>query len=185
MEQIGVFCRAVHADIDETPRDGEVAEDYALRLALAKARAVKSRLAVHDRLPVLGADTVVEIGGEILTKPMGEHEGTAMLEKLSGKRHRVYTAVALVTDRELTRLSITSVTFRRISAAERQAYWRSGEPRGKAGGYAIQGLGAIFVRHMEGSYSGVMGLPLFETAELLEACGRVNNLDTLLEKRRE
>lgn len=171
LEQIGVAHEAMHADLDETPRKGEQAQDYARRLALAKAGSVADRLPATGRLPVLGADTVVEIDGEILTKPGDEREGMAMLEILSGRCHRVYTAVTLVAERELTRLSTTRVTFRHISIAERRAYWRSGEPRGKAGGYAIQGLGAVFVRHIEGSYSGVMGLPLFETAELLESCG--------------
>ncbi len=171
LEQIGVSYRAIHADIDETAEDGETAQAYARRLALVKAKTVQGMLPADVRLPVLGADTVVEISGEILTKPLSEDEGMGMLGKLSGKRHRVYTAVALVADKELIRLSATSVVFRNISVKERRAYWLSGEPRGKAGGYAIQGVGAIFVRHIEGSYSGVMGLPLFETAELLETCG--------------
>ena len=171
LEQIGVVHEAVRADIDETPRQGERARDYALRLSRAKARAVLERLPAAGAWPVLGADTVVESGGEILTKPRNQGEGMAMLEKLSGKCHHVYTAVTLLGEREHSRLSETRVTFRDIAPGERLAYWQSGEPRGKAGGYAIQGLGAVFVRRIEGSYSGVMGLPLFETAELLERCG--------------
>ncbi len=170
LAQIGVGCRVVSTAIDERPRPGEAAGDYALRLATAKARAV--RRAAQSALPVLGADTVVEVDGELLGKPAGREQGLAMLEKLSGCAHRVHSGVVLLADGvEHGHLSVSTVWFRTLSAAERRAYWETGEPLGKAGGYAIQGRAAVFIRHLEGSYSGVMGLPLFETAELLRAAG--------------
>ena len=171
LAQIGIPCQVRCAAIDERPRAGEAAPDYVLRLAREKAAAVQR--AWPDGLPVLAADTVVAVGDELLTKPADRATGLAMLEKLSGRMHEVHTGVVLHTPdgRTLWRLSTSRVWFRPLSPAEREAYWASGEPLGKAGGYAIQGLAAVFVRRLEGSYSGVMGLPLFETAELLRAVG--------------
>ncbi len=170
LAQIGVACEVVAVALDETPRPDEAAEVYVVRLALAKAQAG------HILLPgrtVLGADTAVVTDGVILGKPRDRADGLAMLERLSGRTHHVYTGVALVdgAGEAHTRLSVSSVTFRTLAAAERAAYWASGEPADKAGGYAIQGRAAMFVARLEGSFSGVMGLPLFETAELLETCG--------------
>jgi septum formation protein len=168
LAQIGVRHDVIAVEVDETPRAGEAPAEYVLRLALAKARA-GHRLR-PDR-PVLGADTAVVQDDRILGKPLDRQDAAAMLAQLSGREHRVLTAVALVGDREETRLSVSRVRFRPIDAAEAAAYWETGEPADKAGGYAVQGLGALFVESIGGSYSGVMGLPLFETGELLRRAG--------------
>jgi len=165
--QIGVAHRVAGADIDERPLPGETPADCVQRLALAKARTV-----APAGLPVLAADTAVVLDGQMLGKPGDRADGVAMLRRLSGRAHRVLTAVALV-DGHGSRLALSAseVEFRVLSGAECERYWESGEPRDKAGGYAIQGLGAVFVSALRGSYSGVMGLPLFETAALLDAAG--------------
>ena len=169
LELIGVPHVVTPADIDETPRAGEAPKDYVLRLALEKAEAVFTRLA---DLPVLAADTTVVVGDEILGKPESETEAHAMLGKLSGREHYVHTGVALHTQSQQLRAhSYTQVYFAPLSSAEIHAYWESGEPQGKAGAYAIQGLGAVFITGISGSYTGVMGLPLFETAFLLRKAG--------------
>ena len=169
--QIGVPHHVAAADIDEQPLPGEAPANCVQRLALAKARAVRA-LGAAGGLPALGADTAVVLGGEMLGKPAHRDEGMAMLARLSGATHRVLTAVALVHDGgEALRLSESRVRFRAIAPPEAEAYWASGDPRDKAGGYAIQGLGAVFIAALEGSYSGVMGLPLFETAALLDGAG--------------
>jgi septum formation protein len=168
LAQIGIRHDVIAVEVDETPRAGEAPAEYVLRLALAKARA-GHRLR-PDR-PVLGADTAVVQDDRILGKPLDRQDAAAMLAQLSGREHRVLTAVALVGDREETRLSVSRVRFRPIDAAEAAAYWETGEPADKAGGYAVQGLGALFVESIGGSYSGVMGLPLFETGELLRRAG--------------
>jgi septum formation protein len=119
--------------------------------------------------PVLGSDTVVVADGVVYGKPLDRPDGLAMLAALSGRTHQVMTAVALATAGGVAqKLSRTQVTMRGISPAEAAAYWDTGEPQGKAGGYAIQGRGALFIEHISGSYSGVMGLPLYETAQLLQ-----------------
>jgi septum formation protein len=179
LAQIGVPHLVSAADIDEAVLPGEPAADYVVRLARAKALAVQARAAA---LPVLAADTTVVIDGAICSKPTGESETVAMLQRLSGRSHQVLTAVALATERGVAlRLSASEVRFRRLSRAECAAYWRSGEPRDKAGGYAVQGRGAVFIEHLSGSYSGVMGLPLFETAQLLTAAGVPCWLDKVFE----
>ncbi len=168
--QLGLRPRVHPAHVDERRHPGEHPALYVERLALAKAHAVQARLG-RDVL-VLGADTAVVLDEEILGKPEHRAAALGMLERLSGRVHRVLTAVALVEDQlAKTRISESLVRFRPISPREREAYWASGEPRDKAGAYAIQGLGALFVERLEGSYSGVMGLPLFETAELLREAG--------------
>lgn len=170
LEQLGVRFASVSQDAEETLEPGESPEVFVIRLALEKARA--GRANVSGDQPVLGADTVVVLDGEVFGKPRDEAEAMDMLERLSGQCHRVLTGVALVgTDEEATRLSVTHVTLRSIAEAERSAYWASGEPADKAGAYAIQGRGAVFVEHIDGSYSGVMGLPLFETGDLLGEFG--------------
>lgn len=167
LEQIGVSYRLMEVAVDEALRRGEAPEIYVLRLALAKARAGHARLPAAEAGWVLGADTSVVVDNEILGKPRDRAEGIAMLRRLSGVTHHVYTGVALVgEEREGTRLSVSAVSFRELSSQECEDYWRGGEPADKAGGYAIQGRGAMFISRLEGSYSGVMGLPLFETAEL-------------------
>ena len=168
LDQIGVTYRVLPVVVDESPRLGEAAADLAQRLALAKAHVGHAGLAAGDHKPVLGADTVVVIDGNILGKPHERAPGLAMLAALSGRRHEVFSAVALVAgQRERVLLNRSQVRFRDIAPEEAAAYWDSGEPVDKAGGYAIQGLGAVFVAELSGSYSGVMGLPLFETAQLL------------------
>ena len=179
LQQLGVphTVRAPH--IDETVLAGEAAAAYVTRMARAKALAGEPPLS----LPVLAADTIVVIDGLILGKPAGAAEAVAMLERLSGRTHEVLTAVALARGTALAqRLSVSQVRFRHLSRAECIAYWHSGEPRDKAGAYAVQGRGAMFIEHLSGSYSGVMGLPLYETAQLLAEAGVPSWLD---EARRE
>ncbi len=168
LRQIGVTFRVEPAHIDETPLADEPPADYVQRMAREKAEAVASR---HPQDLVLGADTSVILDGDILGKPTDRAEGIAMLRELGGREHRVLTAVALAGTHQGQALSISRVRFRAIDVDEAARYWDSGEPVDKAGGYAIQGLGAVFVEHIEGSYSGIMGLPLFETARLLAATG--------------
>ncbi|MGD2075552.1 MAG: Maf family protein [Gammaproteobacteria bacterium] len=170
LSQIGVRFRRKVVPVDETPRDGEPADRYVQRLALEKARAVRRTLDPEAVL-VMGADTEVVCGGRPLGKPADLQHARDMLRRLSGRHHQVLSAVALVGDYEAVRLSESSVWLRPLSDAEIDAYWQSGEPGDKAGGYAIQGLGAVFVQRLEGSYSGVMGLPLYETAQLLKEFG--------------
>ncbi len=172
LAQIGVAHRIVPAAIDESPRGAESAADYVQRLAREKAAAVARDHVRSAGLPVLGADTSVIIDGRILGKPATLAEERAMLELLGGRTHEVLSAVALQHGARLhAALSRTLVKMRGLSRAEIDAYWASGEPQDKAGGYAIQGRAAVFIEHIEGSYSGVMGLPLFETAALLHAAG--------------
>ncbi len=169
LAQIGVSHEVRPVAIDETRRAGESPRDYVLRLAREKAAA---GAAAGCALPVLAADTTVAIGNEIFGKPRDEGDGIRMLAALSARRHEVLTAVALACGNRLAlAVSVSHVTFRELSMAECRAYWVTGEPAGKAGAYAIQGLGAAFVSLLEGSCSGVMGLPLFETAALLDAAG--------------
>lgn len=168
LQQIGVRFRALPAHIDETPFDGESPRDYVRRMSVDKARALHAQ---HPQAAVLGSDTSVVIGERILGKPENREEGIAMLLSLAGRTHRVLTGVALVHQETEYRLSDSRVRFRAIDAQEAARYWDTGEPCDKAGGYAIQGLGAVFVEHIEGSYSGIMGLPLYETAKLLRGAG--------------
>ncbi|HET7756451.1 MAG TPA: nucleoside triphosphate pyrophosphatase [Steroidobacteraceae bacterium] len=169
LEQLGVPYVSAIPDIDETVLPGESALDYVVRMARAKARIVHPHGA---GLPVLAADTTVLIEQRICGKPADAEEGIAMLLRLSGRSHEVLTAVALAAAGELNhRVSRSEVLFRHLTLAEAMAYWGTGEPRDKAGGYAVQGHGAVFVEHLSGSYSGVMGLPLYETAELLAGAG--------------
>jgi septum formation protein len=172
LTQVGVRFAVLEADTDETRHPGEQPEDYVLRLALEKARAVRQSMPRADDRPVLGADTAVVIGERILGKPEDREDALGMMRVLSGRAHRVLTAVALISaDGERTDLSETRVTFRTLDEDEVLRYWRTGEPWDKAGGYGIQGYGALFVSGLNGSYSGVMGLPLFETGRLLSQVG--------------
>lgn len=169
LEQLGVAHRVRSADIDESPLAHEQPRDYVVRIAVAKAQAVRQADAA---LPVLGADTTVVVDGVMFGKPAGREAGLTMLAALSGRVHEVLSAVALADARGVAlALSISSVRFRELTQAECRAYWDSGEPHDKAGAYAIQGLAAAFIESLQGSYSGVMGLPLFETAALLRAAG--------------
>lgn len=172
LAQIGVRHEAVPADLDETPAPGESPSNYVQRLARDKAQAGFRALGTGASRPVLGADTTVVLDGRIYGKPADEAECVGMLLSLSGRCHEVLSAVALFDGVKLWEdLNLSRVTFRALDATECRRYWASGEPAGKAGAYAIQGLGAVFVARLEGSFSGVMGLPLFETAALLDAAG--------------
>ncbi len=171
LQQIGVSFRLLGVHVDESRGMDESPQDYVLRLAEEKAVVGWKSLSDGDRAPVLGADTVVVIGGEILGKPVNPKQAGDMLAKLSGHTHEVLSAVCVTNGKPRTRLSRSLVTFRSINDAERAAYCATSEPLDKAGGYAIQGRAAVFVSDLQGSYSGVMGLPLFETAELLTALG--------------
>lgn len=171
--QIGVPFQVLAASVDESVEPGETAAGYVMRLARAKAAAGRRASGAAPQ-PVLAADTTVVIDGEILGKPHSPAEGARMLLALSARTHEVLTAVAVAPGPSGgvdSRLSRSEVTFRAITAAEAGAYWQTGEPCDKAGGYAVQGLGAVFITRLTGSYSGVMGLPLYETAALLEAAG--------------
>ncbi len=169
LEQLGVQYVCAVPDVDEAVLPGEPATDYVVRMARAKARTVHPHGAGQ---PVLAADTTVLLEQRICGKPADAEEAIAMLLQLSGRTHQVLTAVALAARGELThKLSRSEVRFRHLTLAEAIAYWDTGEPRDKAGAYAVQGRGAVFVEHLSGSYSGVMGLPLFETAELLAGAG--------------
>jgi len=172
LRQIGVEFHISPVDLDERVEPGEAPEAYVRRLALAKARAVRQNPGSETSL-VLGSDTSVVLDGVILGKPRDEADFNVMLSALSGRRHQVWTGVALVRDSgdELVTAVVTEVSFRAIERTELAAYWRTGEPCDKAGGYGIQGKGAVFVERIEGSYSAVMGLPLFETADLLRQAG--------------
>jgi len=172
LAQIGVAHRVHATEIDETPRPGEAATALVERLARGKAAAGRTQA---GGLPVLGADTEVVLDGRVFGKPRDAADAVAMLLALAGREHQVLSAVALATadGRVQSLLSESRVRMRDITPDEAQAYWASGEPRGKAGGYAIQGLAAVFISALSGSFSGVMGLPLYETAQLLGAAGIV------------
>ena len=171
LEQLGVAYHLLEVDLDEDWRPPETARAYVERLALAKAEQGRAGLDLADNAWVLGADTAVVLDDVILGKPGDEAHALEMLAALSGRAHQVFTGIALTGHMSYTAVSLSTVTFRPLTLAERQAYWASGEPRDKAGGYAVQGQAAAFIAHLEGSYSGVMGLPLYETAGLLLAAG--------------
>jgi septum formation protein len=172
LTQIGVRFALVAAEVDETPHAGESPEDYVRRVSIEKAKAGRFKVSPDDPRPVLAADTAVVLHDEILGKPLDRPDFLRMMARLSGQTHRVLTGVALTHAGEVWyELSTSQVSFRDIDACERLAYWASGEPRDKAGGYGIQGLGALFVADLQGSYSGVMGLPLYETGRLLHRAG--------------
>ncbi|SEA34073.1 septum formation protein [Thiothrix caldifontis] len=168
LTQIGIRFVVQTADVDETPLLGETPEALVERLAILKAKTIWNA----DSLPVLGSDTLGTLNGDLLVKPRDFAHAQQMLRQMSGQVHEILTAVALTTatGTQVT-LSRSVVKFRTITDSEILAYWASGEPHDKAGAYAIQGLGAVFVERLEGSYSGVMGLPLFETAQLLATAG--------------
>jgi septum formation protein len=188
LDQIGVPHRVHAVDVDETARGGEGPEQYVRRLAVLKAETLWQKLAAAQRQPaahgcanaagagcagvaVLGADTAVVLDAQILGKPRDEADCVRMLGLLSARTHQVFTAVALRASSCQTRVNVSEVTFRKLGDEEIRRYWRSGEPADKAGGYAVQGRAALFIERIAGSYSGIMGLPLFETGELLAAIG--------------
>lgn len=165
LRQIGVRFEVIRVDVPEVPEPSETAEQYVRRLALAKSRAGSK---LRPDLPVLGADTVVVHQGRILEKPRDRGHALAMLADLSGNVHMVITGIAVCQGERFRVETVTSeVRFRAISPEEAELYWMTGEPRDKAGSYGIQGYGAVFVAHLAGSYSNVVGLPLTETQALL------------------
>ncbi len=171
LRQIGIAPDEVDpAELDETPLPRELPAAHVLRLARAKAEAVRPR---HSGAFILAADTVVACGRRILGKPEDEKAARACLALLSGRRHRVYGGVAVIDTRGrmVTRRVVSQVAFKRLSEPELAAYLATGEWRGKASGYAVQGCAAALVSWMQGSYSNIVGLPLFETAQLLAGLG--------------
>ena len=171
LAQIGVPFSLIDVSVDETPSPTESPEAYVERVAREKALAGLASLGDQDGC-VLGADTSVVLDQHILGKPVDRADGLAMLAALSGRTHRVMTAVALASRTACdVRVVISEVSFRVIEQTEAERYWASGEPADKAGGYAIQGWGAVFVSQLHGSYSAVVGLPLCETAQLVDAFG--------------
>jgi septum formation protein len=168
LQDLGFKVSSKPQDIDETPLQDEDPEDLVTRLALTKARSALDSLESRDQRLVLGSDTIVLCDGQILGKPVNKATAYAMLRLLSGRQHHVITAVALLDyQREAVELSKTAVSFRTLRDDEIESYWETGEPADKAGAYAIQGLGGMFISEINGSYSGVVGLPIFETASLL------------------
>jgi nucleoside triphosphate pyrophosphatase len=169
LRQLGVAFEAMASDLEESRLPTETPEQYVQRVARDKAHHVAATVQARNLppRPVLGADTEVILDGEVLGKPRDRAHGLTMLQNLQGRTHEVLTAAVLLYDaHEHTVLSRTRVTFAPLTPVEIQRYWDTGEPAGKAGGYAIQGRAAAFIAHLDGSYSGVMGLPLHETAQL-------------------
>ena len=172
LDQIGVHFRVRPVEVDESRLGTESARTFVDRIARMKADTAWHAVGDAEGSTVLAADTAVVLDDDIFGKPCDRADCVAMLGRLSGRTHEVLTCVALRDARgRESATSRSSVTFRVISEPERLAYWESGEPVDKAGGYAIQGIGAVFVTHLEGSYSGVMGLPLCETAAMLSTRG--------------
>ena len=166
LEQIDVGFELVNIEIDETWDGREVAKVHVKRMAIEKARAAKSK--IQNNFPVLAADTSVVLDNVILGKAETKQDAINMLEQLSGRTHHVYTAVTLSTETEQVSLNINHVSFRPLSTSEILQYCETEEPLGKAGAYAIQGKAATFIKRLEGSYSGVMGLPIYEVSEMLK-----------------
>jgi len=169
LDQIKITYKIHPVDLDETPLPNEPPLDYVQRLAAEKSALCMAQL--KTEIPVLAADTAVILGNVIMGKPKNQADALAMLTQLSSKTHQVYSAISLRGREHSQAVSITEVTFRRLTEQEMLDYCRSGEPFDKAGSYAIQGLGGMFVESIKGSFSGVVGLPLFETAELLSRQG--------------
>ncbi len=181
--QLGFDHWCIPSSIDETSRADETPDSLVARLSAEKAKVISDSrvteycsaetLDLPEQVLVLGADTVIDLEGRILGKPQGEDDAVRMMMSLSGKRHRVITGVTVsaLAGQSKTISVATDVQFADVSEAVARAYWRTGEPNGKAGGYAIQGIGARFISHLSGSYSNVVGLPLFESAQLLEEYG--------------
>ena len=177
LQQIAIRAKVFAVNIDETQKQGEAALDYVQRLAIEKAQRGYALIdeAGDDNektLPVLGSDTIVEIEGLILGKPEDRQHAKKILQHLSSRQHFVHTSVAIVTNtKELCLTSSSEVFFERLDEEVIDHYVATGEADGKAGAYAIQGLAAQFIERINGSYSGVMGLPIYETAKLLKQCG--------------
>ncbi len=165
LNQIHVRHLVQLVEIDEKPLPNECPQNYVQRLALEKATACQRKF--EPQLPILAADTTVVLDNQIMGKPENETDAFRMLKQLSGKTHHVFTAITLLGNQQNSVISKTEVTFKHLTEEEILTYWQSGEPLDKAGSYAIQGKGSLFIERINGSFSGVMGLPLFETAQLL------------------
>lgn len=170
LRRAGFSFECLPVDVPERPRAGESPRDFATRIALDKATTAQAQS--QAKCPVLGADTDVSVDGEILGKPIDREDAVRMLLRLSDRSHEVHSAVVVAaSERHELSCTRTEVVFGRISREEAEAYWATGEPADKAGAYAIQGLAACWVREIRGSYTGVVGLPLYETVELLRRFG--------------
>ena len=169
LDQAGISYQVISADVEERRGDGEPAADYVVRVARAKAEAAATL--ITRPAPILAADTEVVLDDRILGKPKDRHGAVEMLMSLSGRTHRVLTAVVLLHERLDCRLSESRVSFKPLTRRECETYCDAGMPYDKAGGYGIQDRAALFISRIEGSYSGIMGLPLYETAQLLEQHG--------------
>lgn len=170
LAQVGLNAEVFPANIDESPKPTELAGDYVQRLADNKARFVAQQY--NDNSVVIAADTVVSMNGNLLGKPQSKEQAFAMWQQLSGCQHQVYTGVSVLTkQREQTCLSCSDIYVKPLSPEEMEDYWHSKEPQDKAGGYAIQGRAAAWITRLEGSYSSVMGLPLYETLQMLNNVG--------------
>lgn len=167
LAQINIEYERISASIDETQQKNETSEYYVKRLALEKAVAGWEKN--NQQGLVLGADTIVVCDGVVMEKPQDKQHAHQMMALLSGNTHQVFTAVALVNEQQqAVKLVVTEVTFKTLTEQEISNYWETGEPQDKAGGYGIQGVAGQFVTHISGSYSAVVGLPLYETAQLIE-----------------
>jgi len=181
LAQIGITAKVQAVDIDESRKQGETVKAYVERLAMEKAERGFEIIENLQKLPVLGSDTIVEIDGLVLGKPENRQQAKEMLRQLSGQKHAVHTSVAIVTeDKKIIDTSSSLVYFNTLDEQEIESYVATGEADDKAGSYAIQGLAAQFVKNINGSFSGVMGLPLFETVQLLKRCG-IRPLDNKIE----
>ena len=176
LQQIGILCVTLPTDIDETQSLNESPIDYVMRLARQKAEACLQTLTPEQRLsPIIAADTTVVLDGQVLGKPEDDNDARQILTRLSGRVHQVHTAVALAFNNQIeVVLSTTVVEMMDLSVAQIEAYIASGDHRDKAGSYGIQGAAGAWIKRIEGSYTGVMGLPLYETATLLRQCGLEN-----------
>lgn len=172
LQQIGIRAFVQAVDVDESKKLNEPVMDYVQRLAMEKAKFGFETITNRSALPVLGSDTIIEIDSMILGKPENRQHAKTILQQLSGKKHTVHTSVAIVTeDKAVIDTSSSQVLFKELEEQEIDSYLATGEADDKAGAYAIQGLAAQFVKNLNGSFSGVMGLPLYETAQLLKQCG--------------
>jgi septum formation protein len=172
LAQIGVKALVQSVDIDESQKTGEPVLDYVQRLAMEKAQRGFETIKNEHKLPVLGSDTIVEVNGIILGKPKNRQHAKNMLQQLSAQKHTVHTSVAIVTeDKKIIDTSSSQVYFKDLEEQEIDCYLATGEADDKAGAYAIQGIAAQFVKNINGSFSGIMGLPLYETAQMLKQCG--------------
>ena len=174
LQQIGLNFTVLPSDIDETPLLNELSHEYVVRLAAEKAQACFAKLQLDQAnlYPVLAADTTVSVDGRILGKPQDDDDAFQMLSSLAGRWHEVHTGIAVATISGVkTAISTTRVEMPKLSDKKILAYVATGEPRDKAGAYGIQGLASTMIKRIEGSYSGVMGLPIYETAMLLEQAG--------------